>query len=423
MFKIIKNSKWSILITLSTLFMGCGDNSKQADIFEKNNTTSFNRLTAEEQQSLAPNDLFKSIFLEEEESFNRHLDAESFDFNQKNDEEDTALVVAIKLRKSEMVNALLERATKTNFQEPNKNGRSYFSLLVEYDLHESFDRAFDFYKSQAQYGGELWFRFADFKDEQGRRASFYAKSYAMIDKLENAWFSSVTSVKHYFNTFYFGYDNDGNSFLHMAAKNQNTQVINWYVEKHCGYDEWETSSIPTYLTRRLGDFFSEVELSPFRRRFVNVQNDKGDTPLHLAAAEGRVDSINSLMACYQTDPTILNNEKRFPIVELLKSIDPALEVVSEDYKDAFDYLHNVIDPAWYRLNFEMSWFHSDWSLGFNFGNNFRKLVTKKDRSGWTAIHYSAKIRDPYFWNSLEAYQKIQVRTEEGFTPRQLRVEQ
>jgi len=410
--------------TLMLLIFGisaCGDSSKQGEIYEKDNGTSFNRLTISEQQRLAPSDLFKSIFLQDFNSFQQYLNADSFEFNQKNDEGETALVVAIKLRNTRIVNALLERANKDHFREPNNDGRSYLSLIVEYDMLESFDKAYNTYKSQAQYMGELWLSYADFKDDLGRRSAFYAKSYAMIDKLENAWFSSVSSVRHYFNAFYFSYDDQGNSFLHLAAQNQNTQIINWYVEKNCSYKEWESSSVPSYLARRVGDFFTEVELSPFRRRFVNLQNDDGNTPIHLAAASGRVESINSLMACYQTDPTIKNNAKRAPIVELLYNVDSGSSFVSEDYKESFLYLFNVVDPAWYKMNFEMTWFYSEWNIGFNFGNNFRKIVTKRDENSWTALHYAAKIRDPYFWDALKDYQKVQFRTSEGFTPAQLRM--
>lgn len=412
-----------ILLLNSLLFLiSCGDSSKQDKIFEHENTNEFYRLTPERQKELAPTDLFKSIYTNSTSDFQEHLTSEDFQFDQLNAEGDSPLAVAIKLKREEMVLALISKATKKDFLKVNSKGRSYISLVVEHDLLEAFDKAYETYFSLAQFAGQIRFSKIDFKDDLGRRASFYAKSYSMFDRLEKAWFTSAISLRHYFNSFYYDEDLEGNTFLHLAAKNQNQQVIYWYVENHCDYREWEESSFPTYVARRLGDAFGDAEWLPFRRRYINRQNDKGNTPLHVAAKFGRYASLTALQSCYQSDPTILNNQKRVAITELLASIDPSLNNVPENYKKTFSYLSNQVDPVWTRADFELSWHSSNLNMGFSIGNNFRRLITKKDSSKWTALHYAAQIRDPYFWNLFSDYQDIKTRNDEGLTPSQLRLQ-
>ncbi len=399
-----------IFILLSVFLISCSDSSTQDTIFEHENAEDYYRFSESEKKRVAPTGIFKAVYLNDVRMFTESLESEAFDFGQKNGDENTVLAVAIKLKRFEMINELLRLAGKADLQTQNENGRGYLSLISEYDLTESYDVLLSSYRAQAQILGELWLNYLDFKDEYGKRASHYAKSAAMMERLEHSWFAGITSFQSYVDSFYYSYDNDGNTFLHTAAKHQRTKVLKWYIDKYCNEKTWEDSSAPGFILRKIGDALADAEWSPTRRRYINRQNDIGDTALHLAAKFGRVRSVTVLQSCYQTDPTIVNVQNRVPIAELVANLDPTVKTVPSTYKEAFKYLYGEVDPTWTRFQFDL----------FKVGNNFKKLVTKRDEEGWTTIHYAAYLRDPFFWNELTDYQKIEIQTPEGFTPEQLR---
>lgn len=408
--------KFTILIIITSLLVACGDSSEQEAIFEHENTEEYFRMTEADQKKLAPTNMFKAIYLNDYLDFQSRLAGDEFDFSQKNDDENTALAVALELKREQMVSDLLESASREELLLTNKEGRGYMSLIVEYDLNEIFDKILNLYKAQAYIPSEASLSRIDFKDEYGKRATHYAKSYAMMDRLEGAWFSALTAVNHPWSNFYQDTDDEGNTFLHTAARYQNIQVIRWYVEKSCIEYTWEESSLVGYAARGIGNAIGDTEWLPFRRRYINKQNDAGDTPLHVAARYGKVKSITGLQACYRVDPTILNEFDRAPIAELLASIDGSAAQVTNSYKESFRYLYGEVDPTWTRMDGEVS----NFSFGFSVGNNFKRLILLKDTTGWVSMHYAASMRDPYFWNYMSDFQKISIQTPEGFTPDQLR---
>lgn len=398
--------KKTLSLFICSFLAACGS-SKTPDSKTHENPNQLLNLSKEERAIKAPSEPFISIYANDFSTFTDNVNKENFDFKTKNLEGDTALAVSIKLNRPNMTLRLIEKASLEDLKIKNKNGRSFVSLLVEYNQVNEFDNfvsAYSHYGSLVGNATAFNFYKIDFKDDFGKNSTHYARSKALMSRLYNKWFDGALNIDHAWNNFFYGFDNKGNSFLHSAAASQKTQVLSWYTELFCsGKTREENEYRIAYVARRLNDYIADTNL--IKRRFINRQNNNGDTALHVAAKLGNNESIRQLFKCAQVDPSILNNQDRPPITELLKSIDPYESKVSENYKKSFNLLYNKTDS--------IIWF---WNP-----NTFISILTQKENEGeeMSALHYAARLADPYFFNQLEIYAEEPVYNKNNQTPQDL----
>lgn len=406
--------------TLSTACSGNGREDEGSRMQDPAGSEVCYRLSESEALRYAPTDLFKSIYCNDQELFDEALDRSTFRFNQQNvAEKDTALAVAIKLGRDSMVKSLISRVTLEELKIKNHNDRSFISLLAEYDMIESFDeivRIFRERRSAARDMLSYGFQNIDFPDKFGRNAAHYALSAAMMDRLRENWSRSALNFNNPWHRFFYQYDNDGNLFLHSAARDQRVYVINWYVDEYCTSnkrrdDESGVLGSLNYLGRQaryaVQDLSVHLNLTKNLGFLVNIPNEKGNTPLHIAARLGNSESVRFLMACSQIDPSIKNDFGRYPITELLTNIDPFQENVHTTFKDTFNLLLERADPIWW---------------GVLRGNNFRKMMSdgESEVNGMTAVHYAARLADPYFFDEIPEFVKQGVLNKYNITAEELR---
>ena len=374
------------------------------------------RLSEAESLQFAPNDLFMAIYCDDIELFNKALNDENFRFEQINEAEgDSALAVAIKLGREDMIDALLLKAEKKHLWIKNHNDRSYVSLAAEYDMHRALDKIIEIYKERRSLTRDLVsydFAIIDFEDEFGKNAAHYALSAAMMEKLKVNWRRSLTDFNHPWHRFYFQYDENGNLFLHSAARDQRVYVLNWYADNYCTEqnrreDEEGIFGAMNYVGRHARYTIQDSGLIKNLTKIINIPNNDGDTPIHVAARLGNAESLRFLMSCEQADPSIKNNLGRSPITELLANLDPFQEEIHQSFKDSFDLLTEEADPVWWALMR---------------GNNFRSIMTEPDlsESHMTAIHYAYRLRDRYFINRIPEFAKQAVINGLNMTPEELR---
>lgn len=417
-----KNPK--ILLLFAAFFIAsCSGTSNESDsvrMIEPAGSEVCHRMNEAEALTYAPTDLFKAIYCNDQELFNEAFSSLTFRFDQKNEAEgDTPLAVAIKLNRENMVLPLISRAELAELEIKNHRGRSFVSLLAEYDMLEEFDVVVDKFRDQRSMARDILsydFHKIDFDDDFGRNAAHYALSAAMMDRLRQNWRRSFTDIgaANPLHRFYYSYDQDENLFLHSAARDQRVYVINWYVDNYCTTNERREDESGLFgginffgrqARYAIQDMSVNWEITQNLGALINISNLHGDTPLHIAARLGNSESLRFLLACPQVDPSIENDQGRSPIAELLKNIDPFQEEIHESFKDSFNLLLERADPVW-------------WSVMR--GNNFRNMMAETDGEQMTAVHYAARLADPYFFNKIPDFAKQAVLNEFNTTAEELR---
>lgn len=388
-------SIYFILTTFVTVSVGCSDEDKTY----LGNSEKYNQYSEEEKALYAPTLLFKAIYLNDKELFADQLPNAYVDFRKKNIEGDTALAVAIKEQRWDFVLELVKLAAFRDYKVPNKDNRSYVSLLAEYDFEEAFDIIGEKYKAQMGPLQNVWGNFSDvdFPDASGKISAHYVRSAKFLDKLEHYWFHGVADIQHPWNAFYYSYDEHGDTFLMKAAEYNKVEVLSWFLNRYCGplageeNDWWGIFGWAirngTFVARKTVEYAQDFDYLWFERSYINIANHDGNTSLHLAAKNGNSRAVELIMQCEQRDPAMTNKDGQYPITYMLSHIDPELTYVDQNYKDIFDMLLDQVDPLWSAIPM----------------NSFANLVNGKDTYNFSAVHYAARIKDPYFYETLRKY--------------------
>lgn len=377
---------------VSTLLTACSDKDEAYTM----NSERFGQLTVQEQTFYAPTQLFRAVYMNDESLFDAQLKDSYLDFSKKNDQGDTALAVAIKLRREDFVNRLVEKATFDDLKISNMDNRSYLSLLAEYNYENAFDELGEKYILQIGPLQNVWTNFpeVDFPDVHGRRAAHYAHTASFMDKLEHYWFYGMLDFSHPWDSFYNHGDETGGNFLHSAAEHGKSEIAAWFVARHCGVfgledpNNWGIFQAIGFIARKTTEYFHDIEWDVVRKKHINIPNVDGNTPLHLAAKNGNARTMEFLLSCQQIDPSMRNKSLQSPMTLLLKNIDPQQPVVDDNYKNAFLMLIDQVDPLWAFLP----------------AMTFKNIVNDLDTDGFSAIHYAARLQDPFFYEHLKKYQ-------------------
>ena len=177
------------LIFILVLFVSC-EKTPSDSATNETEVGKFMSLSVEEKTNLAPTEIFKAIFANNYEAFKADLiNSDEFKFDTKNKEGDTALAIAIKLSRNTMIQDLITSATVHDLKIKNHEDRSFVSLLSEFNQIKAFDYLVQTYKnSYTDVSNFVDFNFSslDFPDEHGKNAAHYAKSAAMIDRLNGS---------------------------------------------------------------------------------------------------------------------------------------------------------------------------------------------------------------------------------------------
>lgn len=389
--QIIKQLKFFFIVLL--FLTGCTNKENSS-----NSLTSeqFDRMTAQEQADLAPTALFRSVYRNDSQEFQKELKNSYVDLVKKNIEGDTALAAAIQLRRNDFVIELVKRSTFLDLTIGNKKNRSFLSLLAEHNMETALDIIAEKYIQQLGLSGHIRNNFneLDFPDDQLMRAHFYAHTASFLDKLQGLWFYGALNFQNPWDNFFNHKDISDNTFLHHASLYNKTEVIKWYIDRHCGPNSLENDNnwlIIQYLglgLRKGRDFIQDADFIPVRRRFINQQNIDGNSPLHLAAGHGNYQVIELLFQCEQSDPTQENMMGQVPLQYMLASIDPDQAIIADNYKYTATLFVEKINPIW----------------GFVPLNNFKNLVNHADQDNFTTLHYAARLNDSFFYDLLKIYE-------------------
>ena len=382
-----------LFVIFTKLFNACGEDSSSKEI-RLRSSEEFNRMSSQEQIKAAPNDLFRSIFDNDYEAFQNELGSDHFDITPKNENNNTVLAVAIQLNRTDMALELIEHLNDEDLFIKNFEGRSYLSFAAEADEIQIFDLLIKKYNDSKNFMDKIrtYFREMDFADEKGRRAAFFAKSRYVISQLHTNWFKkSYGSFEGPYNLFFFDYDENGNTWMHEAAKFQRVSVINWYVQERCQREE--AKGFPGMVSNLVRGSRDIAQTTVLRNRFINIRNKDGNTALHIAAIHGNDLSIRSLLGCTAfITPIIKNDERRIPMTSLLAELANSSaqeQKVLDSYRSSFEALFGETTNLYIAGNLT--------------NYDFKSRIDDQDTYGKTMLHYADLLKDRYFYERLQKY--------------------
>ncbi|MCB0343371.1 MAG: hypothetical protein KDD59_14120, partial [Bdellovibrionales bacterium] len=226
-----------LLVTTGPL-VGCGrPPESQPHPADRNR---FERMTPQEQQQVAPNPLFVSIYKGDLEEVRVHADRSSTLLEQKNAVHgDTPLAVAIRLRERAIANEIILRMSVDSLRHKNDTGESYIYLASQQGFNDVIENLASKYEQSLGTFDVFDFSELDQETDSLERALFVALNAETAKTLQHYWFLGATHFEHPFNDFFHHRDLSLRTFLHRAAQENRFDVILWAADKTCGSNSWQ----------------------------------------------------------------------------------------------------------------------------------------------------------------------------------------
>ncbi len=394
------------LLLLSTLIISCSEEDSQGEI-PLNDPIS--NMTPEERQAKAPNTAFEVVYRNQEEVACELVADNPLLFLEHNEDAGrTPLMIAIKNNRKRIAQCIVKGLTMEDLYAKDQYGRGYLSYAAEAGMLQVIRDIGEMYDQSLSWGVSRFYNI-DFKDDFGRTSLFYASDSAVAKVLKNYWMQWKVSnalSETWFSGFYNTIDKGGKNFFHTAAADNRYDVLRWGVKEVCGPYLLEESEgfwggAGYVVTGTVGwgiNMFQSFKWTPddlvnrfdsFNDVDGNGEEDQGEesgnTPLHYAVRYGHWESSQVLLNCWLTQVERVNDQGRNTLGELLFHIDRNQETVSDSYKKIFDRI------------LEKGSHYSAW-VSWDFKAN---VINNRDEvCGESALHYAARLKDPYFYNNL-----------------------
>ncbi len=315
-----------------------------------------------------------------------------------NEHQDTPLAVALNEGQTSLALQLIEIMDRDQFFHQNNEGESYIFLASQMGQVEVIRAlAQRYYNSLGAL--EIYdFSKLDPRNKLKQRALFVAKNRAVVDALETEYYRGYPNLR--FWKFLLKVDESQKIFLHTAAHDGRSDVIDWLVEKKCIPNSFQTqesrwffhypSEIVAYGRRGLNTYIGDFGV-PFDT-FFNRKDKNGDTPFQIALRGGQADSARSLAGCRWIDFDSVNKLGDLGLHTFLKS-------TSEDH-DLLDFL--VEQQTLLRPLFTKS-----------------RRINHRNLKQDSALHLAAVKDDPYFYKALAKYGDIHSKNAAGISAQTL----
>ena len=349
-------------------------------------------LSSEEEEALLPNELFKAIYNKKEtEALQQIIDKNAEYLLETNSEGDTPLGFTIKINYLQEALFVLNQMDPDNYLHQNKEGESYLYLASQKGFVELvISLANLFYERQR---GSLDYEFSDLdlKTNKGERALHVAKNAAVAEILEAEYWKGFLEFP--WRKFKFLQNNEGQTFLHTAVRDQNIDLLRWGLQESCNQSESTLSFIWQGVQKLSNQLAMDFDY------LINTRDNEGLTALGLAAKKAYLEGIEVLSSCPWSDYLIKDNEGNNVLQNFLLSLDPLKNNHSEEIKNIF-----------LRLTEKHS------LLSFN---SLSKNINSRNNKEESSLHIAAHLNDPFFYNILKVHGSEELENNEGKTAREI----
>ena len=353
-------------------------------------------MTAEERQALLPNELFVAVVDQKpKETLQEILSENGYYLFTSNSAGDTALGLAIQYQNPKGALFLAEQLSPEQYLHQNLKGEGYVYLSAQkayVDLIQLL--ASRFYESKSSLLEDYEFSDLDMKTKSGERALHVAKNYLTADTLKFEYWRGALEFPY--RKFQFLQNNQGQTFLHTAVRDQNSDLLRWGIRNNClSNQEWEQQAIYkkflNYTWRGIQYYASPIKLD--WDNLINTKDNKQLTALNLSAKNLFLEGIKVLSSCQWVNYLLKDEEGNTALQNLLLGLDPLKLEQDEDIKLAF----SLLMEGQTRLT---------WALKSDHINSVNK-------NGNSSLHISAELADPFFYNNLKKYGSEEQKNAEG----------
>jgi len=351
-----------------------------------------NNLSSEEAERMMPNDLFKAIYNKNKgEDLRRIIDENAEYLLETNNEGDTPLGFAIKINYLPLALFLLNQMDPDHYLHQNNVGESYLYLASQKGFVELIIPMATLFYERRRGAWDYEFSDLDLKTNQGERALHVAKNSAVAEALKAEYWKGW--LEYPLRKFKFLQNNEGQTFLHTAVRDQNEDLLRWGLKEGCH----ESESALVYAWQALQNLSSRIEADI--DYLLNTKDNQGLTALNSATKNTYLEGIQILSSCPWTDYLAKDEEGNTALQNFLLSLDPLKSVQSEEIKNTFLRLAE-------KRNL----------LSFN---SFSKNINSINNKGENSLHIAAHINDPFFYNKLKIHGNTELENNEGKTPREI----
>lgn len=361
-------------------------------------------LSAEQKKALLPNELFEVLFDQKDEQVLQSIiDQNGHYLFDLNDNGDTALAVAIKSYNLKGALFIVRQLSPEHYLHTNFQGEGYLYLASQKGYVELIKLLADrFHESRKELLSDSDYEFSDLdmKTNSGERALHVAKNYMVAEALQYEYERGF--LEYPLRKFQFLQNNKDQSFLHTAVRDQNSDLLRWGLKQNCSQkDKWKDRAFyyryPSYIWRGVQTYGKTVSLD--WDNLINAQDKEGNTAVNFGAKTMFYEGIRILSDCQWTDWLLEDNGGNIPLQSFLLALDPLKPDQSKDTKDIFILIMES------RTRFTLS--------------GIPEHINSINNQGESSLHISARLADPFFYNSLKKYGDIDQENHHGQTPRQI----
>ena len=391
---------YCVLPGVFLLFVSCGETKVNTQ--EINSLTLLQSLSPEERQEVVTNALFSAVLDNQpKKKIDEILAQTDISVLSVNKRGNTVLGTAIWFKMEEMALFLLEKFECENLSHQNAKGESYMylSALRGYTplIHRIADKCYE---------NSIWWPDYEFSDldpetKTGETAIHKALNGTVAQALEYEYqrgaFERLWWTFHKQNT-------KGETFLHTAVKDGRTNTVEWAVREYCHKGDWEKSdsswkNIPSAVFRYAWNGFQTYLWNI--EQLINTQNTEGETALHLAVRTLNEQNIRWLANCRWMDFFIENQNGDIAFQVFLSSLEPSVSQQAQNIKEVFMFLTH-------KETLVKKWI-----------TNISDTVDHQNIKGDSALHISARLNDPFFYNYLKQFADLKLKNTAGQTPQEI----
>ena len=379
------------------LLTACQPNtgSNTTNLSSQGSNTDFdssNNLTSEEEEAMMPNELFKAVYNKgEPDDLKQIIDENAEYLLEINDEGDTPLGFAVKINYLSQALFLLNQMDPNHYLHQNSLGESYLYLASQKGFVELIITLSNLFYERQKGFVDYEFSDLDLKTNSGERSLHIAKNSAVAEALSSEYQRGF--LEYPLRKFQFLQNNEGQTFLHTAVRDQNTDILRWGLKENCSQSE----SFFTFVWQAIQNLLSKIDID--LDYLLNTKDNKGLTALNFASKNSYLEGIEILSSCPWSHYLIKDNEGNTPLQNFLLSLDPLKDNQSEKVKNIF-----------LRLSKKQS------LLSFN---SVSKNINSTNEKGENSLHIAAHLNDPFFYNELKVHGNKEIENKEGKTAREI----